>query len=72
MYISRSHYPPIDPLASLATSDTPGAAMATNRAGRRRQQAVARKQRKLFARYKVHMAHNGYDATFDDFINCTP
>jgi hypothetical protein len=45
---------------------------ALNRAARRKQQAIGRKQRKLFTQYKAHMAKAGYDATFDDFIKDMP
>jgi hypothetical protein len=43
-----------------------------NRAGRRKADAIARKQRHLFNRYKAHMKDQGYDATFDDFVKSMP
>lgn len=46
--------------------------IATNRAGRRKAQALARKQRHLFQRYQAHMKAQGYDVTFDDFVKSIP
>lgn len=69
MYSSRSNYPTIDPLSA---PPAPGKTAGENRHGRRKQQAIARKQRHLFNRYKTHMAQKGYDATFDDFIKDMP
>lgn len=56
--------PPADVLRALYR--TP------NRHERRAGEAKARRNRKLFARYKAHMAQHGYDATFDDFIKSMP
>lgn len=56
--------------------DAPRAASVStgpNRHERRAGEVKARQNRKLFARYKVHMALHGYDdATFDDFIRSIP